>query len=210
MNEQRYPGPSTAPSQSLIDRESHFTGSYRTPHNLRIDGRYEGDIDCQGTVFVGETAMVAARVIAGNVIIAGQFEGEIAVETRFEVLETGRVAATVSAAVTVVHDGAFYQGELHMFRPGSRPPVRRGEQAHAAPLAGAAPVSRPAPAAQATPPPAPAEPSTAATPPPTASRRRVVEPEKNEPEMPASLIATAAGPRATAPPNGRRTETGSA
>ncbi len=102
MNEQRYPAQAAATSQSLIDRESHFTGSYRTPHNLRIDGRYEGDIDCQGTVFVGETAMVAARVIAGNVIIAGQFEGEIAVETRFEVLNTGRVSAPPSPWSTTV------------------------------------------------------------------------------------------------------------
>ena len=26
-------------SESLIDRESHFTGTYRTPHDLRIEGR---------------------------------------------------------------------------------------------------------------------------------------------------------------------------
>lgn len=111
-------------SASLIDRESHFTGSYRTPHDLRIDGHYEGEIECRGTVFVGETAQVNARVSAGNVIIAGQFEGEIACDSRFEILPSGRVAASVSAAVTIVHEGAFYQGELRMFRPGQERPRR--------------------------------------------------------------------------------------
>mgnify|MGYP001028482174 CR=1 FL=1 len=122
------PRPAEA-SASLIDRESHFTGSYRTPHDLRIDGRYEGEIECRGTVFVGETAQVNARVLAGNVIIAGQFEGEIACDSRFEILPSGRVAASVSAAVTVVHEGAFYQGELRMFRPGQERPRRPAQPA---------------------------------------------------------------------------------
>ena len=51
------------PGESLIDRESHFTGNYRTPHNLRIDGRYEGEIECHGTVFVGESATVKVRCL---------------------------------------------------------------------------------------------------------------------------------------------------
>lgn len=121
--------PASSPSVSLIDRDSHFTGSYRTPHDLRIDGRYEGEIECRGTVFVGETAQVNARVVAGNVIVAGQFEGEIACDTRFEILPSGRVAASVSAAVTVVHEGAFYQGELRMFRPGQERPRRPAQPA---------------------------------------------------------------------------------
>lgn len=123
------PSPTPTPSVSLIDRDSHFTGSYRTPHDLRIDGRYEGEIECRGSVFVGETAQVHARVVAGNVIVAGQFEGEIACDSRFEILPSGRVAASVSAAVTVVHEGAFYQGELRMFRPGQERPRRPAQPA---------------------------------------------------------------------------------
>ncbi len=125
--------PAPSPSVSLIDRESHFTGTYRTPHDLRIDGRYEGEIECRGSVFVGETAQVNARVVAGNVIVAGQFEGEIACDSRFEILPSGRVAASVSAAVTVVHEGAFYQGELRMFRPGQERPRRSAQPTASAP-----------------------------------------------------------------------------
>ncbi|MER3421821.1 MAG: hypothetical protein C4290_15415, partial [Chloroflexota bacterium] len=137
------PSSTPTPSVSLIDRESHFAGTYRTPHDLRIDGRYEGEIECRGSVFVGETAQVHARVIAGNVIIAGQFEGEIACDNRFEILPSGRVSASVSAAVTVVHEGAFYQGELRMFRPGQERPRR--------PAQPAAEAAQPSPAAPALP-----------------------------------------------------------
>ncbi|MBI2761558.1 MAG: polymer-forming cytoskeletal protein [Chloroflexi bacterium] len=194
------------PTESLIDRESHFTGNYRTPHDLRIEGRYEGDIECRGTVFVGETANVTARVIAGNVTVAGKFDGEIVCETRFEILRTGRVSGSVSSAVTIVHDGAFYQGELRMVRPGAEAAPRgnaadtpRERAATAAPPRSMAaqtvrmpiqPEERPQPA-----PPQPA-------PPP---RRRAAEAAAPtaEPEMPASLAAGSPSARGVGATNGR-------
>lgn len=200
-------------AESLIDRESHFTGAYRTPHNLRIEGRYEGEIDCQGTVFIGETAIVSARINAGNVTIAGQCEGEIVCETRFEILPTGRVAGSVAAATTVVHEGAFYQGEVRMTR-GSAP--EQGQRGFAPPAAGRAAAPPAGPTAQyggATPAsrrPAPAaerpSPAVQAAP----ERRRLAEPAAGdaEPEMPSSLVPRAAAGRTGSAANGRAPATG--
>lgn len=120
MNDTSRPA-SASPTISLIDREAAFSGAFRTPGDVRIEGRYDGEIECRGTVYIGETATVNARVTAGGIIIAGQFEGEVLCEGRFEILPAGRVAASVSTSVTVVHEGAFYQGELRMVAPGTRP-----------------------------------------------------------------------------------------
>lgn len=187
--------------ESLIDRESQFTGSYRTPHDLRIEGRYEGDIECKGTVFVGETATVNARIVAGNVTVAGQCEGEIVCEARFEILRTGRVSGSVTSGVTVVHEGAFYQGELRMSR-GAGDRARRDQVAPPAPLSRAetpptrSSLSTDAPTAPRAA--APSAPSPERTPPPSPRRRQVEAPEttgEQEPELPSSLITATASPR---------------
>jgi cytoskeletal protein CcmA (bactofilin family) len=165
--------------ESLIDRDSHFTGTYRTPHNLRIEGRYEGEIDCKGTVYVGETAVVNARIVAGNVTVAGQLEGEIACDSRFEILRSGRVTGSVTSAVTVVHEGAFYQGELRMVRAGAPDRLRR--EPAAAPLSRTEPPARPPAAPE--PPRATSVPAQASAPssqverpvPPPPQRRRQTE-----------------------------------
>jgi cytoskeletal protein CcmA (bactofilin family) len=193
---------STPRGESLIDRESHFTGTYRTPHDLRIEGRYEGEIECQGTVFVGETASINARIVAGNVTVAGQLEGEIVCDARFEILRTGRVAGSVSSGVTVVHEGAFYQGELRMTRPGSD---RSRREPPPAPLIRAElPPMRPPVSADSAMP-ARASLHTPERTPPPSPRRRPAEPpapDSGEPEMPASLTATSAGPHGLAGGNG--------
>ena len=155
--------PNRARGASLIDQDSHFHGSYRTPHDLQIDGRYDGEIECQGTVYIGESATVNAHIIAGNVTIAGRCEGEIACDARFEILPTGRVSGSITSAVCVIHEGAVYEGELRMTWPSGdsrRPIALRAERVEPAlrPLTPAVP---PPPTSEEAPAPLPAPPAVA-------------------------------------------------
>jgi cytoskeletal protein CcmA (bactofilin family) len=127
-------GPSgTSRLQSFIDRDSHFNGTHRTPHDLYIEGRFEGTIECAGALIVAETADVNARVSAESVSVAGHLQGEIGCRGRFEMLPTGRVEARVQAGTIVVHEGARYEGELRMGDGGNASgapgasPIRRTE-----------------------------------------------------------------------------------
>jgi cytoskeletal protein CcmA (bactofilin family) len=100
--------------ESVIDHECFFEGTFRTPGNMRIEGAYQGVIECQGTLTIAESGQVKARIAAGNLAIAGQFQGEALCEARFEILKTGRVTGTIAARSTVVHEGAFFEGEIRM------------------------------------------------------------------------------------------------
>ena len=164
--------------ESVIDHECFFEGTFRTPGNMRIEGAYQGVIECQGTLLIAETGQVKARIAAGNLTIAGQFQGEVQCDARFEILKSGRVSGTVSAKTTVVHEGAFFEGEIRMGggRDGAHelvsPPVPRRAMspepsAPAVPSDGTAP-NRRRPSAAETPPPAvdaAPEPSDPASPP---------------------------------------------
>jgi cytoskeletal protein CcmA (bactofilin family) len=100
--------------ESVIDQDCFFEGTFRTPGNMRIEGAYQGAIECQGTLLIAETGQVNARVVAGNLIVAGQFSGEVQCQSRFELLQSGRVSGTVTTLSTVIHDGAFFEGEIRM------------------------------------------------------------------------------------------------
>lgn len=106
--------------RSLIDADSHFVGTYTTPNDLQIDGRYEGTIECAGALVVAGSADVNAQITAGAVSVVGHLQGEIGCRGRFEILPTGRVEARVVAGTIVIHDGARYQGEMRMRSAGDR------------------------------------------------------------------------------------------
>lgn len=99
-------------TESVIDEYSSFNGTYRTTQNLRVEGRYEGEIECEGTVTITEQAQVNGQIRAENVTVAGRFEGEIDCAGRFELLSTGRVRGRVTAGIITVHEGSAFDGQL--------------------------------------------------------------------------------------------------
>jgi cytoskeletal protein CcmA (bactofilin family) len=99
-------------TESVVDENSNFSGTYRTSHNLRIEGQYDGEIECEGTVTVAEQATVNARIRAENVAVAGHCQGEIDCANKFELLPTGIFNGNVTAGLVAVHEGARFDGQL--------------------------------------------------------------------------------------------------
>lgn len=110
------PGEATrsAGRESVIDHDCYFEGTFRTPGNMRIDGTYKGVIECHGTLLIAETGQVNARIVAGSLLVSGQLSGEVQCDNRFELLKSGRVSGSVATKTAVVHDGAFFEGEVRM------------------------------------------------------------------------------------------------
>lgn len=104
----------SGPSESLIDRHSHFNGVYHTSYDLRIEGSAEGEIECDGTVTVAPNAHVEAKVRARNVVLAGAASGEITCADQFTLRPTGQMRGQVRAASLSVEEGAFFEGEFQM------------------------------------------------------------------------------------------------
>jgi len=103
---------------TVIDAQSHFTGKYRSDSDLIIEGTFEGEIECNGTVTVAENATLSATVRARNVVIAGSANGEIACDERFTVRATGEMRGKAQAATLAVEEGAFFEGEFRMGNSG--------------------------------------------------------------------------------------------
>ncbi len=108
------PGYGETDSFSVIDRYSRFDGDFVAERDLRVEGNVKGSIECHGTLFVAEGAIVAAKVTAENITVAGELSGETRCRGKLHLLPTGRVRGRVSTAGLVITEGAIYEGELAM------------------------------------------------------------------------------------------------
>ncbi|HLU35184.1 MAG TPA: polymer-forming cytoskeletal protein [Thermomicrobiales bacterium] len=107
--------PTDAPdSMSVIDQYSNFDGTYHSTRDLRIEGQVKGTIECQGTLHIAQGANVNARVEAENISVAGELEGEITCRGKLQLLPSGRVTGKINTVTLVIHEGAFYEGDLQM------------------------------------------------------------------------------------------------
>lgn len=101
-------------SISVIDQYSNFDGTYNSTRDLRIEGQVKGTIECRGTLHIAQGANVNARVEAENISVAGELEGEITCRGRLQLLPSGRVTGKINTVSLVIHEGAFYEGDLEM------------------------------------------------------------------------------------------------
>ncbi len=110
----------TENGESVIDRESTVEGKVHSKKNLRVEGRVEGEIKCEGTLVVADGAVVQARVEAENVTVSGTIEGEVICRGHLHVLAAGRIVGSATALKIAIDSGATYEGELHMMEPPAR------------------------------------------------------------------------------------------
>lgn len=108
------PRPATEKIENVIGPSADFRGDLKTEGGIRIDGVFEGTLESQGNVIIGESARVVADVSAFNITVAGLVEGNVKALGRLEILSTGRVVGDVQAGALLIEDGGVFHGQSLM------------------------------------------------------------------------------------------------
>ncbi|MEP6835253.1 MAG: polymer-forming cytoskeletal protein [Gemmatimonas sp.] len=98
-------------SESIITNELTIEGKIEGTGNVRIAGKFKGEVNVQGNLVIEQGAMVTANVRAQTITIAGQLEGNIEGATRVELLETGVLTGDVMADSLTVAAGSRMRGK---------------------------------------------------------------------------------------------------
>ncbi len=97
---------SAGDADGYIGPDLHYRGELLGSGDVRIEGRFDGDIDISGVLTIGAFADVRAAVKAISVSVAGKIIGNVEATTLVEVHAGGVIDGEVNAPhVTVDHGG---------------------------------------------------------------------------------------------------------
>lgn len=127
----------TSMPRAAAGRSGHGVGGVGPGLTMRGDvsgegdfdilGRFEGEINVVGHVYVGEGALVDANITAAAIVIGGTVRGNLSASTRVEILQTGTLTGTLKTGSFAAADGASVKGEMWIERGGTQ--VRGHSQA---------------------------------------------------------------------------------
>ena len=102
--------------EKLLDVDASMQGtlSFKDPVNLRINGRFEGNLDVKGSLTIGSTAVVKADIVGDDVIIGGRVKGKIIAKETLVMLSTAIVEGEIYPAQLNVSEGAIFDGKCSM------------------------------------------------------------------------------------------------
>jgi cytoskeletal protein CcmA (bactofilin family) len=101
---------------TFIGETIRVKGQMRADEDIRIAGRFEGEIQSSDhVVTVQPTAQVQAQVAAKAVVIGGAIDGDIVAADAIMLQNTAMVAGKISAPKIAINDGASFNGKIDTF-----------------------------------------------------------------------------------------------
>ena len=100
--------------KAFLGQGAEFIGKLIFNGSVRIDGNFQGEIFGQGSLVVGEGALVKADIAVKSVYISGDVQGNIEVKEKFNIHPTGKFLGDVHTPVFIMEEGAFFDGRSLM------------------------------------------------------------------------------------------------
>jgi cytoskeletal protein CcmA (bactofilin family) len=80
--------------------------------DLELAGRFEGVINVNGRVIVGDRAEVDADITAATIVVGGRVRGNLSAAGRVEILPQGTQTGNLKGGSFAAADGAVVKGEI--------------------------------------------------------------------------------------------------
>jgi cytoskeletal protein CcmA (bactofilin family) len=98
--------------ESFIAADLTVDGKIEGVGNVRIAGRFKGDVQVQGKLTIDTGAHLTGLVKARQVIVGGELHGNIDGAQRVELLDTGVLVGDVKAGSLTVAAGSRMRGKV--------------------------------------------------------------------------------------------------
>ncbi|RHJ84324.1 polymer-forming cytoskeletal protein [Parabacteroides sp. AM08-6] len=93
---------------------TNVKGDIHTETDFRLDGKVEGDVDCNGKIVVGPKGNVTGNIVAANAEILGNVEGSIRVSSKLILKSTAVIKGDISAQSLEIEPNARFNGACNM------------------------------------------------------------------------------------------------
>lgn len=97
-----------------ISAQMQGTLSFKDPVNLKINGNFNGTLDCKGILTVGNSAFVEAHIVGDNIIIAGKVRGDVIAKKMLVLMPTAILSGNISTPKLNIVEGAVFHGKCQM------------------------------------------------------------------------------------------------
>lgn len=97
---------------SVIGPGSIFEGKFYIAGSLRIEGKFEGEIKTEESLYVGETGKVKTNISAKSVAVSGTMIGNIKAESEVRLEESGKLLGDVVSPILYIQPGVVAKGNI--------------------------------------------------------------------------------------------------
>ncbi|MDH5668564.1 MAG: polymer-forming cytoskeletal protein [Nitrospira sp.] len=117
-NKKRTDSQDTGEQFTILGKDVMFKGVVRFEGTVQLDSCFQGEIHTNGTIVVGENAVVHGIIHAGTLISSGKIKGNVTASQKVHLLKPAVLIGDVHVPSFLMEEGAYFKGFTDM---GSHP-----------------------------------------------------------------------------------------
>lgn len=98
----------------FIGKGVNITGKLSFEGVVRIDGRFDGEIDAAGTLIVGPDAVIKAKIKVDTALVSGEVRGDIEAASKVDLVSPGKVYGDIKTNNITIGEGTLFDGKCVM------------------------------------------------------------------------------------------------
>lgn len=103
--------PSGLQVHNVLAAGTVIIGNISSPNDIRIDGKVEGNIACDGKVVVGQMGAIVGNIEAGNAEIMGTVTGNLTVSETLSLKATACFEGEIRTRILAIEPNAAFNGK---------------------------------------------------------------------------------------------------
>ena len=104
----------TATSKNVLNTDVEIKGNLKFTGELTFEGKLEGEINTDGTLHLGDSAVVNGNINAGTVIVRGKINGNILAKDKIEIKSKAELFGDVRSSKLVIEEGVTFVGKTEV------------------------------------------------------------------------------------------------
>jgi cytoskeletal protein CcmA (bactofilin family) len=98
-------------TKNVLNAEVEIKGNLKFAGELTLEGKLEGEIQSEGTLLLGDSAVVNGNINVGTVVVRGKINGNITARDKIDIKARTELFGDIRAAKLVIEEGVTFVGK---------------------------------------------------------------------------------------------------
>jgi len=103
-----------ATSKNVLGSDVEIKGNLKFAGELTFEGKLEGEINSDGSLMLGDSAVVNGNINVGAVVVRGKINGNVVAKDKIEIKAKTELFGDVRAAKLTVEEGVTFVGKAEI------------------------------------------------------------------------------------------------
>ena len=120
-------------SKNVLNSDVELKGTLKFSGELTFDGKLDGDINSEGSLHLGDNAVVKGNINVNTIVVRGKINGNVIAREKIDIKAKTEMFGDIRAPKLVIEEGVTFVGKSEVnpnkVAPAAPPPPPSGDTA---------------------------------------------------------------------------------